>query len=260
MTIPGMASPELLVYLGLPATGSDQVLPVIAELVGDLPVLADPALLGSEPIGPADAERLRPEAGERLRAALAEHRATRARVVLPVRRQDRLMEYAHLDEVRRGSAVPFAEQFPRPRHPSLDWGDLARRLSEVPGVEDVVVSPLECSTDPVQAFIAGAGVLGPWDHPAPPAPPTYSARGIRVARALNAHLVDDAERALVREFVAAQFPGPIEGNQFLSAGTRSRILNAYAAANRRLFRDWLPGLPSDAWLDDTRTARLKEPM
>ena len=259
MKIPGTAYPDLLVYLGIPATGSDQVLPEIEGLVGALPLLAEPSLLGAEPIGPVDAERLRPEAGERLRAALASRGATRARVVLPVRRQDRLMEYAHLDEVRRGSAVPFADQFPRPRNPSLDWGDLARRLSEVPGVEQVVVTPLEWITDPLQAFIAAAGVLGPWEAPTPPAPPTYSARGIRVARALNEHLVDDAERELVREFVTAHFPGPPEGNQFLSAATRARVLAAYAEVNRRLFRDWLPGLPEDAWLDDDRTARLKEP-
>lgn len=215
-----------VVYLGVPATGSDQVLPALGTEV----------LAGPEPFGPDPAGAL---------AALLAG-AGGVRVLLPVRRQDRYMEHAHLDAVRRGSAVPFAEQFPAPKSPSLDWADLAARVRAVAGVEQVDVLPLDLGTDPVQQVLAA---LGRPPQPAVAPPPTYSARGIRVARALNAHLVNEAERALVRDFVAANFPGRSGADQFLSAATRARVVEAYAEANRRLFRDWLPGYPENAWTD-----------
>lgn len=210
-----------VVYLGTPATGAEAV----------LPVLGDELTAGPDPF---DA------------AALEAFLAGRAgvRVLLPVRRQDRFMEHAHLDAVRRGGAVPFAQQFPAPRKPTLDWAAVAERCRALPGVAAVDVLPLDLGVDPLAQILDALGLPA---RPAPPAPPTYSARGIRVARALNAHLETEAERALVRDFVAATFPGPDGPDQFLSAGTRARIVAAYADANRRLFRDWLPGHPENAW-------------
>lgn len=234
----------MIVYLGLPATGSEQVVPHLPP-----EVLVGEHLLGPEPLGPADAQRFRPEAAASLTAALAG--ATGVRLLLPVRRQDRLMEQAHLAEVRRGSAVPFAKQFPHPLKPSLDWADLAERLRAVPGVERIDVLPLDTGWDPLLPVLQALN-LPP--QPAPEEPPTYSVRGIRVARALNAHLENDAERALVRDFVAATFPGRDSANQFLSATTRARVVEAYAPANRRLFLDWLPGYPDTAWDDFKETS------
>ncbi|MGQ0845165.1 MAG: hypothetical protein ACT4QF_13640 [Sporichthyaceae bacterium] len=231
----------MIVYLGLAATGLEQVAGLLPEHV-----LAGEHLLGAEPLGVADADRLRPDAVPALTAALAG--ATGVRLLLPVRRQDRLMEHAHLAEVRRGGSTPFAEQFPNPKDPVLDWAELAERLSGVPGVERVEVLPLDPDLDLGHGAWVDAlsELVGPaeglFDRP-----PTYSARGIRVARAMNGHLETDAERALVREFVAATFPGPSGPDLFLSAATRARVVEAYRSANRRLFRDWLPGYPETAW-------------
>lgn len=218
----------MTVYLGMPATGSEQVRP---ELPND--VVADPKLLGI-----ADGTFV-----HRTAAALG---GGPARLLLPVRRQDRLMEHAHLDLVRRGGSTTFAEQFPRPARPSLDWADLAERLAAIPGVERVDVLPLDFGASPLQQVL---GALALPSRPEPGEPPTLSVRGIRVARSLNAHLANDTERELVRDFVASTFPGPRGPNLFLSAATRARVLAAYAAANRRLFRDWLPAYSVDAWND-----------
>ena len=241
---------DWIVYLGLPATGSDDGWAPV-PLHPDVPLLWGADLLGPEPLGPADSERLRPGAAAALGAALASLRAVDARVVLPIRRQDHLMEYAHLHAVRAGSASPFAEQFPYSRDSVLDWGDLAARLCEVRGVSRVDLVPVEAN--PAAAVfdaLVDAGHVGGECVAGDPAPvSTYSARGIRVARALNAHVASDAERDLVREFVAATFPGPPGPNLFLSAATRARVVAAYRDANRRLFREWLPEYPEDAWID-----------
>jgi hypothetical protein len=189
-------------------------------------------------LGPQDATGLRPGAAEAVAAALAEAGADKAVVVLDVCRQDRLMEYAHLHAVRHGSARSFAEQFPYFRKPVLDWADLADRIEAVPGVAEVVLRPAEA-----YGVCLGA--------------PTFSARGVRVARALNAHVSPD-EQVLVRQFVTENFPGPASGNQFLKPEARATILAAYAALNRALFRVRLPEFPEDAYSDDARTAALAD--
>jgi hypothetical protein len=169
---------------------------------------------------------------------MAQAGADKAVVVLDVCRQDRLMEYAHLHAVRHGSTTSFAEQFPYARKPVLDWADLADRIEAVPGVAEVVLRPVE----------AHGVVLGA---------PTFSARGLRVARALNAHVSPD-EQVLVRQFVAENFPGPESGNQFLKPDARAEILAAYAARNRALFRARLPAFDEDAYTDDAHTAALSD--
>jgi hypothetical protein len=171
-------------------------------------------------------------------AALARAGADKAVVVLDVCRQDRLMEYAHLHAVCHGSTSSFAEQFPYSLEPVLDWADLAARIEAVPGVAEVVLRPAE-------AYGVSLGT------------PTLSARGVRVARALNAHVSPD-EQVLVRQFVAENFAGPTSGNQFLKPDTRATILAAYAALNRALFRARLPEFPEDAYADDARTAALAD--
>jgi hypothetical protein len=189
-------------------------------------------------LGPADAAGLCPGAVAAVAAALAAAGADKAVVVLDVCRQDRLMEYAHLHAVRHGSARSFAEQFPYAREPVLDWAELADRIEAVPGVAEVVLRPVEAHGDLLDG-------------------PTFSARGVRVARALNAH-VEPAEQALVRDFVAATFPGPPMGNQFLRAQTRTQILAAYAALNRALFRSRLSEFDEDAYSDDAHTDALSD--
>jgi hypothetical protein len=255
---------DAVLHLTMPATGSEQIAEILAGLdpPATVPLLSGPELLGGGLLGPQDAAGLRPGAADAVAAALAGLGAGKALVVLDVRRQDRLMEHAHLHAVRNGSAVPFTEQFPMADEPVLDWQDLTDRVAAVPGVAEMRLRPVECFGARPELLAADllalSGVTEPVTAPAVPGPPTFSARGVRVARALNAHIRPE-ERTLVREFVAANFPGPPTGNQFLRPRRRARILAAYAAVNRALFRAWLPEFPDDAYSDDARTAALACP-
>jgi hypothetical protein len=252
---------DAVLHLTMPATGSEQIAEILAVLnpPAAVPLLSGPHLLGDDLLGPQDAECLRPGAADAVAAALASLGAGKALVVLDARRQDRLMEHAHLHAVRGGSVVPFAEQFPRAYEPVLDWQDLADRVAAVPGVAEVLVRPVESFRARPELLAADLLALAGMAEPAAtapvPTPPTFSARGVRVARALNAHIRPE-ERVLVREFVAENFPGPPAGNQFLRPQTRARILAAYAAVNRALFRTRLPEFVEDSYSDDARTAAL----
>jgi hypothetical protein len=226
---------------------------------GGTPVRLAGTWLGGAELGPSDAGRFRAEAQAVVAERLAALGASRARVVLDVRRQDRLMEHAHLGLVRSGAVCSFTEQFSRPQTPALDWGELAERIAAVSGVAEVVVRPVELFAEwPGQLaahLLRLAGISGIQPGPAV-APANYTDRGLLVARAMNAHVVSDAERALVAEFVASLFPGPETGNLFLDEQLRAEVLVGYAEVNSKMFRKWLPELPEDAYLDDDRTAAL----
>ncbi len=99
------------------------------------------AWLRDTELGVDDSERLGPGAVEAVSARLRDLGASEVRVVLDVRRQDRLMEHAHLQLIRAGGTGEFVEQFPAPT--VLDWADLAERVAAVPGVAEVVLRPVE---------------------------------------------------------------------------------------------------------------------
>jgi hypothetical protein len=250
---------DVVVHLSLPATGGVEVWRALEGARSAERGLLEACLVADDDLGPADTPVLRPHAPTVLAKALAAVGASRARVVLDVRRQDRLMEYAHLHSVRVGGSVPFVEQFPMPEDPVFDWSDLAARVASVPGVAQVVVRPLEAFAEHPELLAADLVRLAGLPDIRPTAvvaPTTWTNRGIQVARALNPHLCSEAERTLSRDFLSTNFPGPASGNQFLRAGLRTRILAAYEPINRKLFRTWLPELPEDSYLDDDRTAVL----
>jgi hypothetical protein len=268
-----MTDHDLTLHLSLPATGgtalwralsgpameSAGVLAPGRSPSGGAPVRLAGTWLGPTELGSSDVVRFRPDAEAAVAERLAALGASGARVVLDVRRQDRLMEHAHQGQVRSGAVTSFAEQFEQPLVPVLDWGTLAERITAVPGVAAVVLRPVELfAAWPGQ--LAGhllrlAGISGVPTAPAD-APANYTDRGLLVARAMNAHVVSDAERELVQEFVASLFPAPEAGNLFLDEQLRTGVLAGYAEVNRRMFRTWLPELPEDAYLDDERTAAL----
>jgi hypothetical protein len=267
-----MTAPELTLHLTLPATGGVAVWQALTgpalQAAGVLPpdtvssggpVRLAGAWLGQDELGPRDSMQFRPEAAtvvaDRLRSLSSVH----ARVVLDVRRQDRLMEHAHLGLVRSGAVEEFAEQFAEPATPALDWAGLAERIAELPGVAEVVLRPVELFAEwPGQLaahLLRLAGIAEAAAGPAA-APVNYTARGIRIARAMNAHVTSEAERELVHGFVGGLFGGPETGNLFLDARLRAGVVAGYAEVNRKMFRNWLPELPEDAYLDDDRTAAL----
>lgn len=226
-------------------------------------IVTSQRLLGRQPVGRADAEQFRPHATAAIEQLIAAVGAKRTRVVLFCRRQDRLMERAYVGAVMDGRSHTFDEQFPNPEHPVLDFGELADRIQAVPGVVDVVIHPFEMVRVAPQtalravlphrlrALDTDAGA--PFDLGR-----IYSRIGIQLALAMNSHIDSIEEHALVREFILARFgTSEVAGTRLLDADTRAAVLAAYAEANVRLFRRYLPQLPENAYLDDAGTRLLR---
>ena len=189
--------------------------------------------------------------------------ARRVRIVYAARRQDRLMELAHLVEVMSGREATFAEQFPYRFRPVVDHGALVARLGALPAVTDVRVELIESvrggRAAAVDEVLDAVGLRGRLDLPADaelPLQPVYSARGMRIARAMNPHLDWSEERALVREFLLERFATDDDAQtRFLRHEMRARILAAHDEVNRAFLAAYRPDLPADTYAGDAATER-----
>lgn len=222
-------------------------------------------LLGRDNLDAGDERLLRPLAVPALAQVLRAVDPPRARVLLSVRRQDRLMEACYLRALQQGAAHDLAEHFPRHHEPGLDYLELIERIEELPEVAEVRVRPFElvgqearrAAHDVVSALgLAGRVDLGAVGDDLVPYR-LYSHQAAAIARDVNPHLESPRERRLMRGFLREHFPGTDEAStRLLAPDERRSVLEAHAAANRRLFEQRLPGLPPDAYASDGATARL----
>lgn len=178
-----------------------------------------------------------------MRDAIFATPADQVRLVVHVRRQDRLLELSYLDLVDAGATASFAELFPYAREAVLDYGALLERLAAFPRVADVEVRPVELTgSDPADHRI-------------------YTPRGLQIALAMNPHLETDAERRKVRTFLREHFAYAASGGEGVVDPTvRSEILDAYSDKNRTLFRTWMPDLPEDAYTSAAATQEMISTM
>ena len=228
-------------------------------------VLSSDHLLGRPNIDARDERVFRPHAVASVAQVIRAIGPSCTRLVLYVRRQDRLMEACYLRALGQGRTHGFDQQFPRRFEPVLDYLELVDRLEDIPEVGDVRVRPFELvgarATTHVRDVLAAVGLSGELDMgPVPDDRPPYrlyAPRAASIALDVNPHLESPRDRKLVREFLTSQFPGTDDAStRLLAQAERDRILTAYAAANRRLFERCMPDLPPDAYASDEATARL----
>jgi hypothetical protein len=229
-------------------------------------VVAGDGLLGPGDIGWHDGEQLRPDAMSVMTQVIETLSARTVQIVVHTHRQDRLLELAYLRRLHAGEHATLEEYFPNLFEPVLDYGDLVARLRTAPRVSDVVVRPVELADAGLHAFVHDLlGVIGLRDavdlyalgvgllvHPS-----VYSARGAALARTLNP-MVQGDEFTVLRRFLVERHSAPAEYGppDILDQGARARVLTAYAEANRSLFSENMPDLPSDSYADETATFGL----
>lgn len=226
-------------------------------------------LLGCANLDQRDERCVRRHAEAALGQVIRALGASRVRLLLYTRRQDRLMELCYLRAVEHGGAHPFGEQFPRWTEPALDYGALLGRLERLPEVDGVRVRPFEqvgwhadtLAGDVLAALGASEQIdLGPVGTDLAPYH-LYSHRALEIALDINRFLETERERQSVRRFLTEQFPGTDErSTRVLDDEDRSRVLAAYAPANRRLFEQRMADVPPDAYACDETTAQLSAPV
>lgn len=228
-------------------------------------IVSSDHLLGRRNVGSHDEAYFRPLAVPSVSQVVSAVGAPAVRVLLYVRRQDRLMEACYLRALQNGATQRFDEHFPRHREPLLDYAELIERLEGVPGVEDVRVRPFELAATSAPAYardlLSAIGLaddvrLGPAATDSP-AYRLYSRRAAAIALDVNSYLDSQRERQLVRDFLIEHFPGTDDDStRLLAADERQAVLDAYAAVNRRLFERWMPDLSPDSYASDEATSAL----
>ena len=230
-------------------------------------IVSSDHLLGAENIDGHDEEVFRPSAEASVAQLIRAVAPAHTRVILYLRRQDRLMEACHLRSLQQGDTRRFEQQFPRRFEPVLDYGGLIERLLGLPGIGEVRVRPFELvgadAPRYVEDLLAPLGLQGALDL-APVGDDLlpyrlYSPRAADIALEVNEHLDSAEERRLVRTFLLEHFAGTDDaGTRPLPRDERQRILEASAPANQREFAADLPQLPADSYASDEATTRLAE--
>lgn len=228
-------------------------------------VLSTDHLLGRDNIDACDERLFRPFAVPSIAQVIRAVGPPSARLVLYVRRQDRLMEACYLRALQNGGTHRFDQQFPRRFEPVLDYDELVERLERIPEVADVRVRPFELVGSSALALVHDlvsalglAGRLDLTDVDGDLVPyRLYSRRAAGIAVDVNPYLDSPRERRLVRKFLTEQFPGTDDAStRLLPAADRRQIVEAYAAANRGLFERRMPDLAADAYEREEATAEL----
>lgn len=228
-------------------------------------VVSSDHLLGRGNVDSRDGRPFRPRAEPAVAQAVRATGASRARLVLYTRRQDRLMEFCYLRKIQNGASHALGEQFPDRFEPLLDYGELVQRLAGVARVAEVRARPFELvswsAARYVDDFLATLGLDGQLDLTPVGTDLTpyrmYSRRALHMALDVNEFLESEPERRMMRRFLKTHFPGTDDDStRVIPASERARILDAYASANRNLFERWMPDLPADAYASDEATHEL----
>lgn len=238
------------------------------ERSGADPVLvlaSNEALLGVHTWRSMHERPLRPRAEATLGEALGVLPADRVRLLLYVRRQDRLLESFYMHRIHGGGSEPFDEYAETVlARPYLFFAGLVERLEAIVDVTSVTVRPFELIGAGGDAFLtdflAAAGVPDLDSLAIPEVPrvnPSHSAKGLAIARDGNARLRGKGEKRGLRDLLVQLFPpGEYPRAQLFTDDQRARVVDAHRADNERLFERWMPDLPAASYASDEATDRL----
>jgi hypothetical protein len=219
-------------------------------------IVSSDHLLGREALSADDARDLRPWAVPAVAQAIRASGASAARVVVYVRRPDRLLELSYLRAIERGGSHGLADQFRSPSAAVLDLAALEERLTTIPEVRQIDVRHVEAvEHDParyVDDILTLLGLGGQLDLSGLQVAPSrrYSRRAWEIALDVNPLLDTEEERRQLRAFLLEQFPEPEpRAARFLTGAERTRIVDAHARADPGVLGSYRTSLASEVVRD-----------
>jgi hypothetical protein len=187
------------------------------------------------------------------------------RLVLYVRRQDRLIESAYMQRIHAGRAFTFEEYLARiDDGPIIDFENLVERLEKLPTVTKVTTRPFEFigagNVPFVADFLDAAGLpdvdLSPIAD-LPRSNPSYTGPAYQCALTINRHVSGRNQRAQVRKFLKDLFPvGEYPSAVLFQEAERQACLDTYREVNESFFRRRHPELPPDVYSTPEATEYL----
>ncbi len=186
------------------------------------------------------------------------------RLILYVRRQDRLTESAYMQRIHSGKAYTFERYLGRFEDgPIMDFSNLVERLEAIPYIESVTTRPFEIigagHIPFVADFLEAAGMRG-IDLSnlvdMKKSNPSYTEPAYQAALTLN-RLARNKDRKDVRKFLKHLFPVTDYANPVLfSDEERQQYLDLYSETNEAFFRRYHPDIPADVYSSVEATKQL----
>lgn len=190
---------------------------------------------------------------------------TETRLVLYIRRQDRLIESAYMQRIHAGQAYSFKKFLSRfEEGPIMDFGALVTRLGAIPTVTEVTTRPFELiGAGPipfVDDFLAAAATPR-IDLSAlagiKQSNPSYTLPAYQAALTINRLVSTRRQQLDVRKFLKHLFPvGDYPNPVLFTDLERKACLDLYAPSNEEFFRRYHPDIPHDVYSTDEATKQL----
>lgn len=192
----------------------------------------------------------------------------RTQLVVYVRRQDRLLESLYMERIHRGNVVEWPDFRDRVcGDDRVRYGELIDQIIDIPTVTEIRVRPFEIIGAGAAAFVAdfldgiGQSELTA-DIPArilAVSNPSYTDPAWRAALAVNSLLETNEQRTNFRRFIRTLFPADSYPEApLLNEDERLDLLARYRSHNERLFAEYLPEFPMDAYSTLDGVDRLKD--
>lgn len=231
-------------------------------------LISDEAACGQNVRGVVVERPFRPRAARAVRELVELLQPGITRVIVYVRRQDKMLESMYMHEIHGGESFTFEHFLEANREPVIFYTELIQRLEAVSGVDSVEVYPFEFidlgAVDFVASFLRFVGYGEQEVHETVNVTnPGYSLRALDAALEVNPVLhrlqLKKNERVAVRHLLETLFPiTEYPKAEFLSQEQRREILDAYRGDNRALFERYIPSVSPDAYSSVEASTRAIE--
>jgi len=227
-------------------------------------VVSNETLIGT--VAPEFGNPYWPKAEASVRDVIEALEPTRTKVLVYIRRQDRLMESQYMQRIHLGGTRKFAKFYEMVGGDDrINYLELIESIRRVPTVDEIVVTPFEIIGAGARRFVqdflekldCGVDQLIKELPEVTQSNPSYTAPAYDVARKINRYLKTTAQVDEARAFLRKMFPvGEYPRAKLLSEKQRKNLIEMYRPVNEKLFAEYLPDYPVDSYGSPEATERL----
>ena len=227
-------------------------------------VMSNESMIGR--IAPEFGDPYWPRATAALTDVVTALKPSSTRVVMYIRRQDRLIESLYMQRIHLGGSLNWTK-FHRAvcGDDRVRYQDLVQAIAEVPTVEKISVAPFELIgagggrfvTHFMESLDLGIEALVADRDDPKPSNPSYTQPAYELAMKINKRLETPAQRELTRKYLRELFPADeYPKAQLLTNEQRSELIEIYRPANEKFFAEYLSEFPVDSYSSPEATSRL----
>jgi hypothetical protein len=227
-------------------------------------VMSNESMIGR--VAPEYGDPFWPRATDALTDVVSALEPKSTRVIMYIRRQDRLLESLFMQRIHLGATMAWNRFHEAAcRDDRIRYQDLIQAIETVPTVEEISVAPFELIgaggvpfvTHFLRSLNLGLERLVADREDEKPSNPSYTQPAYELALKINKHLETPAQRELTRKYLRQLFPADeYPKAQLLTDDQRNELIEVYRPTNEKFFAEYLPEFPVDSYSSPEATGRL----